>query len=325
MKKLFALIISLVMMTALFAVPITATADEPVEDAGTVLVDIDFSDDTVMDSFSGTFGAWIIDKNNDTLRPESPWSNTRLNQAIEFEGKRIVLTVDFVIEYTTDKSKMPALTIGMANADERGAAIRFLIDNESLYSHVFGNEAGWVMDTQWKFIREELAAHQLEMTFDLDKTLTVKVDGNILTHSNGSSMSKISLVDMYDGFSENFVGYFTVMASGGTEVEKENPDDPVTYKTDTYIDNLKIVAYDTPAPSEEPVEPTPTEPAPSGDEPSVPEIPTEPDGGESGGNEPGGNNVKKGGCGSAISGFSIAALVLASGTALAVARRKRNK
>lgn len=336
MKKLFALITSLVMMMALFVVPITALADDEQADEGTELVNIDFSDDTVMSDFGGTWGAWIIDKNNETLRPESPWSNTRLNQAINFEGKRIVLTVDFVIEYTTDESKLPALTIGMANAAGRGASIRFLIDNESLYSYMFGNEAGWVMDTQWKFIREELVVHQLEMTFDLDKTLTVKVDGNILTHADGYSMNKISLVDIYEGFAKDFVGYFTVMASGGTEVAG-NPD---TYQTDTYIDNLKIVAYDTPAAEEDPptpvdptpVEPTPVEPDPSEDEPSLPEPPVEPDpgsgeqgGGEQGGNEPQGNNVEKGGCGSAISGFSIAALVLASGTALAVARRKRNK
>lgn len=321
MKKLFALITSVIMAVALFAFPITASADEPVEDTGTVLVDIDFSDSTVIDDFGGTWGAWIIDETNEVFRPESPWSNTKLNQAIEFEGKRIVLTVDFVIEYTEDPNLMPALTIGMTNSEGRGAVIRFLIDNESLYSHAFGT-SGWFMDSQWKFIQEELTVRTLEMTFDIDKTLTVKVDGEVLTHSNGNSMSKINLVEMFDGFAENFVGYFTVMASGGKKVEQEEGyEGPDVYTTDTYIDNLKIVAYDTPASEEDPPAPVqPDDPDPSGDEPSQVE-PSTPNN-----NEPlNGNNVEKGGCGSAISGFSIAALVLASGTTIAVFRKKKEK
>ena len=321
MKKLFALITSIIMAVALFAFPITASADEPVEDTGTVLVDIDFSDSTVIDNFGGTYGSWEVDEDNEVFRPASPWSNTKLNQAIAFEGKRIVLTVDFVIEYTQDPAKMPALTIGMANSEGRGAAIRFLIDNESLYSHPFGND-GWFMDTQWKFIQEELTVRTLEMTFDIDKTLTVKVDGEVLTHSNGDSMSKVNLVELYEGFAEDFVGYFVVMASGGTEVEQEEGyEGPAVYTTDTYIDNIKIVAYNTPAPEEDPPAPVqPDDPDPSGDEPSQPEEPNTPNS-----EEPNGNNVEKGGCGSAISGFSIAALVLASGTTLAVVRKKKEK
>ena len=336
MKKLFALITSLVMMMALFIVPITALADDEQADEGTELVNIDFSDDTVMSDFSTKYGGWkIVDG---TLRPETPWANAGLEKPISFEGKRIVLSVDFLIGYTEDENLMPAFTIGIVNDtsllagnDARGAVLRVLLSNALLYSYFSGNN-GYITETLTEYIKNPPVAHNLEMTFDIDKTLTVKIDGNALPHpNNGSSMSKISLADMYDGFAQDFVGYFAVKATS----------------TDTYIDNIKITTYDTPAPIEEPVEPTPVdptpveptpveptpvEPDPSGDEPSLPEPPVEPDpgsgepgSGEQGGNEPNGNNVEKGGCGSAISGFSIAALVLASGTALAVARRKRNK
>ena len=312
MKKLFALITSLIMAVALFALPITASADEP-EDTGTVLVDIDFSDDTVMDDFVWQYGGWkIVDG---TLRPEIPWASTGLDQAISFEGKRIVLTVDFVIEYTDNPALMPALTIGIVDSvsdlsgvTARGAVVRFLIDNESLYSYFSGGN-GWIVDSQWKFIQEELTVRTLEMTFDIDKTLTVKVDGEVLTHSNGDSMYKIDLTERYEGFAEDFVGYFAVKATGST---------------DTFIDNLKIVAYDTPAPTEEPPTPPgptqPDDPDPSGDEPYEPEDPNPPSGGE-----PNGNNVNKGGCGSSLSGFSGAALVIASGIALAVSRKRKNR
>ncbi|MBP5467393.1 MAG: hypothetical protein J6Y43_07535, partial [Clostridia bacterium] len=223
-------------------------------------------------------------------------------------------SVDFVIEYTEDPNLMPALSVGivhdtslLAGDDARGATVRFLTDRESLYSH-FSGGSGWIMDSQWKFIQEELVVRNLEMIFDIDKTLTVKVDGEILTHSGGDSMYKINLVEKYEGFAEDFIGYFAVKATGNT---------------DTYIDNLKIVAYDTPAPEETPDIPGPEQPEnpdPSGDEPSLPENPEQPNNGE-----PDGNNVNKGGCGSAVSGFSAVALVLASGTALAVSGKRKNK
>ena len=143
----------------------------------------------------------------------------------------------------------------------------------------------------------------LEMTFDADKTVTVKVDGNVLSHSNGQRMYKVNYAEKHD-FS---VGYLAMKA---TEVE-------------TYVDNIRVVEYDTTIDPSAPQPPAQSDIDPTGD---VSETPTELSGNNGSGDVGGSTTpVKTGGCGSSIGAVSAISLVVAASLVLVFTKLRHLK
>ena len=311
MKKLFKRLLTAITSSALvFALCITpalgAYADGGSD--GTVIIDIDFSDPAIAEEFTcGWTTGWEIVE--ETFRTTAKWESACLTRPINgFGEKDIVLTVDFFIAYSEDYAGNEAvLSIGIVNnpdciADENygasGATIRFYKEWESLFAS-FTSGTAWMVDSQWKFVSPSPVVRTLEMTFKANKTVTVKVDGNILTHSNGQSMLNVDYTDYVD-FS---TGYFAVKSTNVAN----------------YVDNIKVVSYE---PTEEILDPTPA-PNPAGD------ITNGTDNNNGNGNgEPNGSNVNvqdKTGCGIAISGTAGFAFALAAGVALRISKKRKNK
>ena len=307
-KKLLTFIICSALAFALFIAPAFSAYADDAED-GTVLIDVDFSDPAIADEFTkGWTSGWkIIDEKFHTT---AKWESACLTRPIRgFGEKDIVVTVDFFIAYSEEYIQHEAvLSIGIVNnpdciADENygasGATVRFYKEWESLYAS-FTSAAARIQDSQWKFISPTPEVHTLEMTFKASKTVTVKVDGNVLSHSDGKMMQDVD----YTEFVDFDTGYFAVKSTN----------------SDNYIDNIKVVAYE---PSGDVPDPTP-KPNPSGD------VANEPD--NNNGNEndaPNGSNVnvkdKEPGCGSAISGATGFALTGLSGITLIIAKKRKRK
>ena len=243
MKKLFAVFISIALLAALCVVPVGGAFAEDEQDEGTVIVDIDFSNPDIASEFGvGWAGGWEI--KNERFHTTQAWESSYYKHGIEYFSEKItVVTVDFFIAYGTD---MPAFSFGIVDnpaciADDyygpSGVTLRFRNGQEQLYASFTGNGEGeWMQDSQWGFIVEENPVeHTLEMTFDADKTVTVKVDGNILSHSNGTLMSKVDYASIHD-FS---TGYLAMKATN----------------VNSYVDNIKVVQYEAPIKdeSEEPI------------------------------------------------------------------------
>lgn len=232
MKKLFAILTSIALLAALCVAPVGGAFAEEEQDEGTVIVDIDFSDPDIASEFGvGWAGGWEI--KNERFHTTQAWESSYYKHGIDNFGDKItVVTVDFFIAYGTD---MPAFSFGIVDDSSciandyygpSGVTLRFRIGQEQLYASFTGNGEGeWIQDSQWGFIVEENPVeHTLEMTFDADKTVTVKVDGHVLSHSNGKLMSKVDYASTYD-FS---TGYLAMKATN----------------VDSYVDNIKVVQYD---------------------------------------------------------------------------------
>lgn len=305
-KRLLTMITSLALVFALCIAPVYG-AYAAGDDEGTVLIDVDFSDPAVADEFTRgwTTGWEIIDGKFHTT---AKWESACLTRPIHgFGEKDIVVSVDFFIAYADYAEREPAICIGVVNnpaciADDdygaSGATMRFYKNWESLYAS-FAGFSGWMVDSQWKFIQENPEVHTLQMIFRANKTVTVKVDGNILTHSNGDSMSDVDYTDFVDFDT----GYIAVKSTN----------------LGNYVDNIKVVAYE---PSSDIPDPT-GEPNPSGDITNGPD-----DNNGNGNGEPNGSNVNvkdKSGCGSAISGTAGFALALAAGVGLVISKKRKNK
>lgn len=310
MKKLFTLFTIAALLAALFIVPTGGVFAEEEQDEGTEIINIDFSDPAIGEEFGvGWAGGWKIVE--EKFHTTQAWESSYYKHGIEnFGTKRIVITVDFFIAYTT---QMPAFSFGVVdnpaciandNYGPSGVTVRFFNDKEQLFSSFTGKGNGeWIMDSQWKFVVENPTLHTLEMTFDADKTVTVKVDGNVLSHSNGQRMYKVNYAEKHD-FS---VGYLAMKA---TEVE-------------TYVDNIRVVEYDTPIDPSAPQPPAQSDIDPTGD---VSETPTEPSGNNGSGDVGGSTTpVKTGGCGSSIGAVSAISLVVAASLVLVFTKLRHLK
>lgn len=295
MKKLLVIFTCVVLLIALCVAPIGGVlADEP-EDEGTVVVDIDFSDPEIASEFGvGWAGGWEI--RNEQFHTTQAWESSYYKQPIEnFGKKKTVVTVDFFIACGTD---MPAFSFGVVDdpsciADDyygtSGVTLRFRDGLEQLYASFTGNGEGeWMCDSQGGFVvSENPVAHTLEMTFDADKTVTVKVDGEVLSHSNGKTMSKLDYASKHD-FS---TGYLAMKATN----------------VDSYVDNIKVVQYDVSAGdvSEEPINSFVNNSEVNGSNATI--------------------KGDGSGCNSAIGGAAGVLLVAAAGGALVVAKLKNRK
>lgn len=307
-KKFLTLITCLALLSALCVSPaFGAYADESL-DGGTVLIDIDFSDPAVEDEFThGWTSGWQIIE--EKFHTTAKWESACLTRPIDGFGELdIVVSVDFFIAYSEEYAQKEAvLSIGIVNnpdciADDNygasGATIRFYKEWESLLASFTSGDSAWLRDSQWKFVSPEPTVHTLEMTFKASKTVTVKVDGNVLSHSDGKMMQDVDYTEHVD-FS---TGYFAVKSTN----------------TANYIDNIKVVAYE---PSGDVPDPTPR-PNPAGD------IANGPDSNNGNGlGAPNGSNVnvrdQESGCGSSISGTAGAIFTALTGITLIALKKKR--
>lgn len=281
------------------------------------IINIDFSEASDALRFgNGWAGGWEI-KDDGHFHTSQAWESAYLKQPIEtFGTRRVVITIEF---YIANGNLMPVFSFGVVDnpsciADDNygnsGVTIRVFNGYETLISS-FTGEGNRFVDSQWGLVVENPVPHTLEMTFDINKTVTVKVDGNILTHTDGSSMYNIDYAKAYDFTT----GYLAMKATS----------------TDSYISSIKVEQYDTPANPETPPTPETPEVDPSGD------ISQEPDTNGNGNGTTSGNITVNGGgtvtveveglsgCNSSISGFSVIALVIAAGLTLLIVKRRHSK
>lgn len=295
MKKLFAIFTIIALLAVLCVTPVFGAFAEDAEDEGTVIVDIDFSDPEIASEFGvGWAGGWEI--KDERFHTTQAWESSYYKQGIDdFGTKKTVVTVDFFIAYGTD---MPAFSFGVVDnpsciADDyygtSGVTLRFRNGQEQLYASFTGNGEGeWIQDSQWGFIVEENPVeHTLEMIFDADKTVTVKVDGNVLSHSNGKTMEKIDYASKHD-FS---TGYLAMKATN----------------VNSYVDNIKVVQYEVSVGdvSEEPVKAVVNNSEVNGSTVTI--------------------KGDGSGCKSAVGGLSGLALAIAAGGALVVVKLQNRK
>ncbi len=257
MKKLFALITTVALLLALCVVPFgLASADEPEQNTGTVVVDLDFSETTDGDLFGSDYGGWEVSEG--TLKPKLAWANAYLDQEITgFGVKKTVITLDVFVKSTEPTlglcvGILDDVSVVGENSDPSGITLRIYKGYETLYTSFAGaGGVNRIMDSQGGIFSDEPVLHTLEMTFNADKTVTVKCDGEVLSHStDGNSMENVNYGELHD-FSSGYI------ALKGTSVN-------------TYIDNLKVVQYDETTPEDPPVNPDdPEDPPVTPEEPPI--------------------------------------------------------
>lgn len=284
---------------------------------------VDFSQPEDALRFGEGWMGWEVDGGK--LYPATEWASAYLKQPFSaFGSKRVVITVEFLVKNSTN---VPIFSIGVVDDIDAvtkdghgpsGITLRFNeLGYETLYTAFTGApDANRIMDSQAGIVvSSNPVPHTLEMTFDLDKTVTVKIDGNVLSHTNGERMYKVNYAALHD-FS---TGYIALKATN----------------TGTYISNIKVEQYDTAAEPETPPETPPTPESPEID-PSE-DVSQEPDTNGNGNGTNTGTITAGGsgtvtievdglsGCNSSISGLSALALVIATGITLIVIKIKHCK
>ena len=201
-----------------------------------VLVDLDFEEDTDGNGFMTIWSGWEISEG--IFKPVEGWASTYLMQKFSFADNELKISMDFYYESAFNVGLTTDPTVATSDASTGdGIGVRFGTQDVSVKTSIGGSADTWLSAADVTF--NDSKTHTLEIAFKPDKTVTVKVDGNELTHSQNMSLSltNVAFGEAYD-FTEGQLVFKT--------------SDP-----NAYIDNLKISQI-VPAGTEEPTpEPVP--------------------------------------------------------------------
>ena len=181
-------------------------------------VDLDFSEAADADAFTVGWSGWKVE--NGRFVPNEAWASSYLTAPMSFAEKDI--SISFDAYFTT------GLNIGitedvnealLSTSDGEGVTVRLAAASVGLYTAFDSNMGQWINEADGTFGGAE---HHVEIIYKTDKTITVKVDGNELKHSNGTlaPLTNVPFAEKYD---------FT---SGNLMIKSTD--------ADAYIDNLKI-------------------------------------------------------------------------------------
>ena len=211
--------------------------------AEAVAIDLEFSKAADEEQFEEIYRGWKV--SDGKFMPSEAWASTNLSVPISFKNEAVKISFDY--SFTTN------LVVGLAkDATESvsstttgiGAFARMEAGRIALHTSVESTHDQWLNEADGAFNGQ----HKVELVYKPEKTLTVKIDGNELKHSNGALAP---LTDVEFGSKYDFDEGWLVLKS---------------QDADTYIDNLKITGGEV-VDSEDPLPPEPDDDEEIFDEP----------------------------------------------------------